>query len=162
MGLDNPIHLAFLLVILLMVFGAKRLPEMGRSLGSGLRGFKESINGDATDAGADRRAELDRPGDHRRPPDRGLPECFATRSRTTPQLTTVGHLEELRRRLILSLAVVVAAFGVCFWQNHRLLHLINAPLAHQTQQQVRDGHGPLGATYTVAQSARDVAMQLHR
>ena len=48
MGLDNPIHLAFLLVILLMVFGAKRLPEMGRSLGSGLRGFKESINGDTT------------------------------------------------------------------------------------------------------------------
>jgi sec-independent protein translocase protein TatA len=47
MGLDNPIHLAFLLVILLMVFGAKRLPEMGRSLGSGLRGFKESINGEA-------------------------------------------------------------------------------------------------------------------
>ena len=44
MGLDNPIHLAFLLVILLMVFGAKRLPEMGRSLGSGLRGFKDSIN----------------------------------------------------------------------------------------------------------------------
>jgi sec-independent protein translocase protein TatA len=48
MGLDNPIHLAILLVILLMVFGAKRLPEMGRSLGSGLRGFKESINGDTT------------------------------------------------------------------------------------------------------------------
>jgi sec-independent protein translocase protein TatA len=46
MGLDNPIHIAFLLVILLLVFGAKRLPEMGRSLGSGLRGFKESINGD--------------------------------------------------------------------------------------------------------------------
>lgn len=45
MGLDNPIHLALLLLILLMVFGAKRLPEMGRSLGSGLRGFKESING---------------------------------------------------------------------------------------------------------------------
>jgi len=48
MGLDNPIHLAFLLVILLLVFGAKRLPEMGRSLGHGLRGFKESINGEAT------------------------------------------------------------------------------------------------------------------
>jgi sec-independent protein translocase protein TatA len=28
-----------------MVFGAKRLPELGRSLGTGLRGFKESING---------------------------------------------------------------------------------------------------------------------
>ncbi len=48
MGLDNPIHLAFLLVILLLVFGAKRLPEMGRSLGSGLRGFKESISGEDT------------------------------------------------------------------------------------------------------------------
>lgn len=46
MGLDNPIHIAFLLVILLLVFGAKRLPEMGRSLGTGLRGFKESINGE--------------------------------------------------------------------------------------------------------------------
>jgi sec-independent protein translocase protein TatA len=53
MGLDNPIHLAFLLVIVLMVFGAKRLPEMGRSLGAGLRGFKESINGESTAAHVD-------------------------------------------------------------------------------------------------------------
>ena len=45
-GLDNPIHLAFLLVIVLLVFGAKRLPEMGRSLGAGLRGFRESISGE--------------------------------------------------------------------------------------------------------------------
>jgi len=49
-GLDNPLHIAFLLVILLLVFGAKRLPEMGRSLGSGLRGFKESINGEQAPA----------------------------------------------------------------------------------------------------------------
>jgi sec-independent protein translocase protein TatA len=47
MGLDNPIHIAFLLVILLLVFGAKRLPEMGHSLGSGLRGFKDSLSGDS-------------------------------------------------------------------------------------------------------------------
>ncbi len=46
MGLDNPIHLLLLLVILLLVFGAKRLPEMGRSLGHGLRGFKEAIGGE--------------------------------------------------------------------------------------------------------------------
>lgn len=45
-GLDNPIHLLFLLLIVLLVFGAKRLPEMGRSLGSGLRGFKEAISGE--------------------------------------------------------------------------------------------------------------------
>jgi len=45
-GLDNPVHIAFLLVLLLLVFGAKRLPEIGRSLGAGLRGFKESISGE--------------------------------------------------------------------------------------------------------------------
>jgi len=44
MGLDNPLHIAFLLIILLMVFGAKRLPELGKSLGSGMRGFKDSLN----------------------------------------------------------------------------------------------------------------------
>jgi len=46
LGLDNPIHIAFLLVVVLLVFGAKRLPEMGRSLGSGMRGFKESLSGE--------------------------------------------------------------------------------------------------------------------
>lgn len=44
MGLDNPLHVAFLLVLLLLVFGAKRLPELGRSLGSGMRGFKEALS----------------------------------------------------------------------------------------------------------------------
>ena len=47
MGLDNPLHIAFLVVILLLVFGARRLPEIGRSLGSGMREFKQSITGDA-------------------------------------------------------------------------------------------------------------------
>jgi sec-independent protein translocase protein TatA len=46
LGLDNPIHIAFILVLLLLVFGARRLPEMGRSLGAGLRGFKDSISGE--------------------------------------------------------------------------------------------------------------------
>ena len=45
MGLDNPIHIAFLLILLLLVFGAKRLPEMGRSLGDGMRGFKDALSG---------------------------------------------------------------------------------------------------------------------
>jgi sec-independent protein translocase protein TatC len=76
------------------------------------------------------------------------------------ELSTVGHLDELRTRLIASVIVIAVAFGFCFWQNHRLLHFINRPLAHQTQEQVRAGHGPLGATYAVAQNARDVAVQL--
>jgi sec-independent protein translocase protein TatA len=45
MGLDNPIHIVFLVVILLLVFGAKRLPEIGRSLGGGMREFKDSVSG---------------------------------------------------------------------------------------------------------------------
>ena len=45
-GLDNPLHIAMLLVIILLVFGAKRLPEMGRSLGSGMRGFKDALSGE--------------------------------------------------------------------------------------------------------------------
>ena len=76
------------------------------------------------------------------------------------QLSIVGHLDELRTRLIVSVLAVAVAFGICFWQNTELLHLIDTPLAHQTQQQVRAGHGPLGATYRVQRSTRDVATQL--
>ncbi len=47
MGLDNPIHIVFLVVILLLVFGAKRLPEIGRSLGTGMREFKQSVTGES-------------------------------------------------------------------------------------------------------------------
>ncbi len=46
MGLDNPLHIAFILVIVLLLFGAKRLPEIGRSLGSGIREFKHSVTGE--------------------------------------------------------------------------------------------------------------------
>ncbi len=76
------------------------------------------------------------------------------------RLTVVDHLEELRGRLIVSLAALAVAFGFCMWQNHALLHLINKPLSHQTEKQVKAGNGPLGATYTVQQGARTVATQL--
>jgi sec-independent protein translocase protein TatC len=76
------------------------------------------------------------------------------------RLSTVDHLDELRTRIIVSLLTLAVAFGICFWQNHRLLSLVDRPLAHQTQHQVRDGQGPLGATYEVQRSARDIAVQL--
>jgi sec-independent protein translocase protein TatA len=38
-----------LLVVALLIFGPKRLPEIGRSLGRGMREFKESISGDNRD-----------------------------------------------------------------------------------------------------------------
>jgi len=47
MGLDNPVHILLLLLVLLLVFGARRLPEIGRSLGEGMRGFKDSLSGTA-------------------------------------------------------------------------------------------------------------------
>jgi len=44
-GLTNPVHIALLLSIAMLLFGAKRLPEIGRGLGSGMREFKDSITG---------------------------------------------------------------------------------------------------------------------
>ena len=38
-------EIILLLVVLLLIFGPKRLPEMGRSLGKGMREFKDSISG---------------------------------------------------------------------------------------------------------------------
>lgn len=56
-GWISPWELLLLLVVALLVFGPKRLPEMGRSLGKGLREFKESVSGRDDDDGRDR-AEL--------------------------------------------------------------------------------------------------------
>ena len=147
MGLDNPIHIAFLLILLLLVFGAKRLPEMGRSLGDGMRGFKDAISGESSHAAAPPAAARGRPAGARR---RSSSEPVAVPSeiRSAPhphrredprlimatavgsighedRLSVVDHLEELRARLIVSLAVVAVAFGFCFWQNHALLNIIN-------------------------------------
>jgi sec-independent protein translocase protein TatA len=41
----TPWHIVLLLAIALLLFGGKRLPEIGRSLGSGMREFKDSITG---------------------------------------------------------------------------------------------------------------------
>jgi sec-independent protein translocase protein TatA len=77
LGLDNPIHILFLLVVLLLVFGAKRLPELGRSLGSGLRGFKETLSGEQP------RAELG-PGAHAHSESAGDTPAGATHSSGQP------------------------------------------------------------------------------
>jgi sec-independent protein translocase protein TatA len=48
-GLLQPSHIIFVIVIALLVFGPKRLPEMGRSIGHGIREFKDSIDGNGND-----------------------------------------------------------------------------------------------------------------
>ncbi len=49
------------------------------------------------------------------------------------QLTLVEHLDELRNRIIVSVAVLVVACGLCFWQNHLLLEIANKPLPPHTK-----------------------------
>ncbi len=44
-GITNPTHIAILGLLAVLLFGAKRLPEVGRSLGTGMREFKDSITG---------------------------------------------------------------------------------------------------------------------
>ncbi len=46
----GPLELAIILVIVLVIFGPKRLPGLGRSLGSGMREFKDSITGKTKDS----------------------------------------------------------------------------------------------------------------
>lgn len=41
----GPLELAIVLVIALVIFGPKRLPDLGKSLGSGMREFKDSLSG---------------------------------------------------------------------------------------------------------------------
>jgi sec-independent protein translocase protein TatA len=51
--LDNlftPTHLVIILVIALLIFGPRKLPELGKGLGEGLKGFKDGIKGGTTDA----------------------------------------------------------------------------------------------------------------
>jgi sec-independent protein translocase protein TatA len=45
----GPMEIVLLLVLALLLFGAKRLPEIGRSLGSGMREFKDSVSGKEPD-----------------------------------------------------------------------------------------------------------------
>src|SRR6478672_3326317 len=44
MGIENPVHLLFIAVIALIVLGPRRLPELTRALGRGVREFREAIS----------------------------------------------------------------------------------------------------------------------
>ena len=55
----GPLEIVVILIIALVVFGPKRLPELGRSMGKGIREFKSSLTGDKDDDDDDVR-ELER------------------------------------------------------------------------------------------------------
>ena len=66
------------------------------------------------------------------------------------QLTLVEHLEELRTRLIISGAVLVAVLGVCLWQNHLLLEIANRPLPSDLTPITLSPGEPFVTTLTVS------------
>jgi len=82
----NPtVDLLVLLVIVLLIFGPKRLPALGRQLGHGLREFKDSITGDSKDADAEERPELEQP--------RSSSEVTSTAAASDRQSAEVGSSE---------------------------------------------------------------------
>ncbi|HEV3046938.1 MAG TPA: twin-arginine translocase subunit TatC [Solirubrobacteraceae bacterium] len=76
------------------------------------------------------------------------------------RLTLVDHLEELRTRLIVSVAVLAVAFGICLWQNHELLHIMNKPLQTETKRQVANGVGTVGQANLAQQGLLKTAQDM--
>ena len=54
----GPLEIGIILLIVLVIFGPKRLPDLGRSLGSGMREFKDSITGNHKDEDQDGPSKL--------------------------------------------------------------------------------------------------------
>ena len=55
----GPLELVIVLVIVLVIFGPKRLPGLGKSLGSGMREFKDSVSGKSRDDDEPEQLEAD-------------------------------------------------------------------------------------------------------
>ena len=49
MGIENPVHLIFIAAVALVVLGPKRLPELARALGKGMREFRQAMSGEGED-----------------------------------------------------------------------------------------------------------------
>jgi sec-independent protein translocase protein TatA len=64
----GPLELAIVLIIALVIFGPKRLPDLGRSLGKGMREFKDSISGKDDDEDALEQAKLEARAQQPQPP----------------------------------------------------------------------------------------------
>jgi sec-independent protein translocase protein TatA len=56
-GLLQPTHLLFILLIVLIIFGPGKLPDLGRGLGKGIREFKDAMRGGLGGGDADKKPE---------------------------------------------------------------------------------------------------------
>ena len=65
-GLLQPMHLIVILLIALLVFGPRKLPELGRGLGEAIRGFKDALSGhDAVKP--EEKTGTEKPGSEKKP-----------------------------------------------------------------------------------------------
>ena len=80
----QPTHLLFVLVVALLVLGPKRLPEVGRTLGNGIRDFRSAINGESTES----RDEIESKPWHSEPEQK---HEFAHDGETTPESHEFAH-----------------------------------------------------------------------
>jgi sec-independent protein translocase protein TatA len=60
MGSMSPIHWLIVLLVVLLVFGPKRLASLGKGMGEGIRSFREGISGDAERQAQDDKAAIDK------------------------------------------------------------------------------------------------------
>ncbi len=67
------------------------------------------------------------------------------------RLSLIEHLDELRTRLIICGITLAVAFGICFWQNHTLLSILNKPLQETTTSVTSGGR--------LSQAARQATLQ---
>ena len=128
-GWVGPGEIIILLIVALLVFGPKKLPEMGRSIGKGMREFKSSISGsdDDDDEVTPELPEETRSGAEDR--------HHVTMRRVVPRRLAPGeeaplvdHLGELRARLVWCLVAVGLAFILTFTFNDKILGWLNRPL----------------------------------
>jgi len=83
MGLDNPLKIGLIIIVLLLVFGAKRLPEIGKAVGQSLREFKGAAKGVTDDV----RTGLDDEEPAAEPDSKAKKKAATTKAATTKRPT---------------------------------------------------------------------------
>src|SRR3954464_9910493 len=78
--------------------------------------------------------------------------------RPEDRLSLVEHLDELRKRLIISIVVFVSCFGLCLWQGDVVLDIINRPLEHTAFKKGKSSKDPFEQTALFQAQVRKTAV----
>ena len=145
----GPLEIIIVLVIVLIIFGPKRLPDLGRSWAGGWSPSRTRSPGRRRQriTSGDAKAEtLSAPRSPRPRPSRpSRPWLGAARAARRPpvqhddRMSVVDHLGELRSRLFVSLVAFGVAFAFAGWQNERILEIVNEPLPKNLPEPITFG-----------------------